>query len=1128
MSGIRFGARKINDGWSFAKLPPDSTYVQAGRASWERVDLPHDWLIWQAEDLYESADAWYWRILRPEEMSAPVTILRFDGVYMDCDVMLDGEVLCTHRYGYTAFDVDLSGLGGSRKKHELAVHIRHRSPNSRWYSGSGIYRDVQLISLPESHLVPGSERVATRKRDGFWEIGFQAETAGQEVLKAEILENGCIAASAEADPENGSVRCAMRLDDPREWSPDTPNLYVLRLTYGEEIREMRIGLRETAFHPEKGFALNGVPMKLHGVCLHHDLGALGAAFHEKAARRQLRIMKEMGVNALRTSHNPPAARMLDLCDEMGILVIDEAFDMWERSKTEFDYARFFREEEEADVARWVRRDRNHPCVIMWSIGNEIYDMHAGPRGEEITRMLAEQVRRNDPEQHAPVTFGCNYMPWEGGQRCADILKLPGYNYGEKLYEAHHRAHPDWVIYGSETASILSSRGIYHFPADREILSDADLQCSSLGNSNTSWGARSLGHCIVDDLNNPFTLGQFIWSGIDYIGEPTPYHTRSCYFGQTDTACFPKDSYYLFQSLWRKEKMIHIGVSWDWNEGQMIDVRVMTSCAEAELILNGRPLGRQPVLPRDPERCLARWRVPFEKGELIAVGYDGNGNELVREVKYTPGETAALRLEAEDTELIGDGEDMTFITVTAEDGEGHPVENARDRIRIRMEGGARLLGVDNGDSTDPEGYKAWTRRLFGGKLLIMLGSNGKKEDVLVEVSTPQGLRAELRLPVRPAALAEGASCLQTIPRGRPDPAERQIPVRRLELIPLEGTVLSPEKPEIAFQWRIHPENAEISGIQWQVTNFSGIPTPAAEAVQDGDRVTVQGKGDGDFYLRALYGNAPDHPEQISQMEIHIHGMGKAGLDPYSFVSAGFFDLQEGDIGAGNEKGIAFSREGRSMIGFSGVDFGKTGTNRLTMPIFALDDKPYLLEMYLGDPRKDGRLLMKLPYQKPSLWNVYQEETWTLPETLRGVQTICFALDRKIHLKGFRFEKQSRAWQSQRANDADSVYGDSFTVCENAILNIGNNVTLVWENMDFGTEREVLLTIDGRTPLDANAITFRMEREDGETETRLISFRGTERGPQTFPFSVPGGNCRISMIFLPGSQFDLYGFRFSRNP
>ena len=339
--------------------------------------------------------------------------------------------------------------------------------------------------------------------------------------------------------------------------------------------------------------LNGKKIKLNGVCEHHDLGALGAAFNKAALKRRFVILKEMGVNAVRTAHNMPAVELMELADEMGILIVSEAFDMWEKSKTPYDYARFFKEWAHIDVKSWVMRDRNHPSLLMWSIGNEIYDTHAGERGQEVTKMLMDYVLKYDPRENAKVTIGSNFMPWENAQKCADIVKVAGYNYAEKYYKKHHEEHQDWIIYGSETASIVQSRGIYHFPFEKSILADDDEQCSALGNSTTSWGAKSAEACIIAERDTPFSLGQFIWTGFDYIGEPTPYHTKNSYFGQIDTATFKKDSYYIYQAEWTDYKtkpMVHIFPYWDFNKGQMIDVRVCSNACKIELQLNGITIG----------------------------------------------------------------------------------------------------------------------------------------------------------------------------------------------------------------------------------------------------------------------------------------------------------------------------------------------------------------------------------------------------------------------------------------------------------------------------------------------------------------------------------------------------------
>ncbi len=1116
----RFGEKKLNDGWEFCKLAPGSTQEETRAAEWRRVQLPHDWLIWQAGDLYESADAWYRRTLLHGEADAPTVILCFDGVYMDCDVLLNGEKLASHAYGYTAFQVNLSGRIRTGEN-ELAVHIRHMSPNSRWYSGSGIYRDVTLRTLPESYLVPDSLYTVTERQGKDWLVRMEAEFAGTGRVWARLTgPEGETAAEASAEATDGKARMEMRITDGKTWDPEKPFLYTLEYGTEGQTERARIGLRELCFDADSGFRINGKCLKLKGVCLHHDLGALGAAFHPAAAKRQLRLMQEMGANALRTSHNPPARQMLDICDEMGILVVDEIFDMWERPKTEYDYARFFPAHEAEDVASWIRRDRNHPCVIMWSLGNEIYDMFADDRGREVTRMLRDQVRSHDPAGNAAVTFGSNYMPWEGAQRCAEEVKIPGYNYAEKIYDAHHAEHPDWVIYGSETGSVLSSRGIYHFPTARTILSDADLQCSALGNSVSSWGAGDLKAMLVNDLNNPYSMGQFVWSGIDYIGEPTPYHTRSCYFGQADTAGFPKDAYYLFRSLWTDSPMIHIGVSWEGNEGQMIDVPVVSSCAEAELELNGESLGRRQLDRRDAQRCSAMWRIPFRKGVLRAVGRDAEGRILCEDTRYSYSDTAKLVLHTESEGLRTDGSGLAFVTVEARDEAGHPVENARDRITVRVDGGGTLMGVDNGDAADSDEYKGNTRRLFSGKMLIMVGTNGKAEPARVQVRSSDGLQAETEIPV------EGEACaLPDLEEIVPGEERTEIPVRKVEIIPLEGCALNAGKREAVFAWKSRPENATPFRLEWQVTTETGIPSPCAEVRTEGNLVHVRALGDGDVLLRALYGNAEDHPERISQIEISIRGLGQLEMDPYTYISAGLHDVEQGDIGAGNEQGIAFARDsGTSMVGFSRVDFGRTGSDRVTLDLFTLDDKKYLIRLYDGIPGRGARLIDTLEYQKKSIWNVYQPETYTLPERLTGVRTLCFEAEHKFHFRGFRFERQSRAFIRQEAESADEIYGDSFRKKDGWVLDIGNNVTLSWEDMDFGERKEAGLVIEGRTPLETQAVTIRMENAEGESRTEMVCFRRGDGEKQRFRISVPGGNTKVHFVFLPGSRFDFRAFCF----
>lgn len=1119
--------RLFNDGWQFVKLPEGSTLADASQAACAAVDLPHDFLIAQENGLYETADGWYRRTLTvPEAWLDQCVILRFDGVYMDCDVLLNGEIICTHHYGYTCFDADLTGKFHAGEN-QLYVHIRHRSPNTRWYSGAGIYRDVTLHVLPPRHIALDGTYVTTCHDGDSWTLTIDTELTGsgdnQPVIHR-LWQGDKLVCEAMAQPKTDRTSVAIPVHQPDLWRVGMGGCYTLETSFGEQIIRENVGFRDIRLETDQGLFVNGEPVKLHGVCLHHDLGCLGSAFNVVAARRQLKAMQAMGVNSLRTSHNPPARQVMALCDEMGILVVDELLDMWQQPKTAFDYARFFDVDATSDVAAWVRRDRNHPSLLMWSIGNEIGDTHNNPeQAGLVAQMLCEQVRRHDPKSNAVTTIGSNYMPWPGAQHCAAFVEAVGYNYGEKLYAAHHTEHPEWVIYGSETASAVASRGVYHFPLSSSILADEDLQCSSLGNSHTAWGTQDIAKMLVDDLNCPYSLGQYIWSGIDYIGEPTPYHTRSSYFGLMDTAVFPKDTYYLYQSLWTARPMVHIGVTWDWNPGQMIDVPVMTNAASVELFLNGVSLGRRVVDARDSERCRPVWQLAFTPGELRAVAYNADGAVLAEATRSTPGDSARIVLTAESDILHATGSDLAFVTIEMADAQGRMVENACDRVHVRVTGPGMLMGLDNGDSTDPEGYKTTTRRLFSGKLLAVIGDVGKEGLIRVEVTSPGKEAALLELPVLPCAHSSEAR--RTVPLCREAAMPAEVPVRKIELIPLGEKRLTTDWKSVSFRVKTYPSDAMPQEITYRITNAKGIDSPCAACTVTDDVVTVTAVGDGTVYLRACCKNGGDHPRIISQQDIVIEGLGQPCLDPYEFVAGGLYDISYGEVGNGNEQGVSFARDGESMAGFTQVDFGPVGSDEVTLPIFALDSKHYDLTLWDGDPRHGGEIIAVLPYEKPSRWNVYQSETYTLPRRLTGVHTLCFTMDSKIHLKGFVFTRQSRAWLSLPALFADAVYGDTFTRGEEGVMDIGNNVSLIYEHMDFGKATCALLTIDGCTPLPENPITIRFRNEAGESLTALARFAGTQRGRQTFRVEVLPGDCTVSFVFLPGCRFDFYAFRFA---
>lgn len=634
--------------WLFAACAPD-TELLPWNAQFTPVDLPHDWQIRHADDLYRDGTLFYRKYFFVTDVPGTRRMLWFGGAYMDTTVFVNGTEVGQWKYGYTSFWFDITDAL-HEGQNEVLVRCNLRHPNSRWYSGAGLYRNVELWEAPDLHLMPDGLYVAAKEGDnGAWTVAVTAEagsvtaaSAGRTLTLYLTDDNGSLLGTAAipadawaALPSPDGWRTGKEttiykashtftLQDPALWDLDAPNFYHItaELTGADGVTDTlttRFGCRTIEATPDCGLLVNHKRVLIKGVCIHHDFGCLGSAFEYSAAKRQLEILKSMGVNSIRTGHTPPAPQFMDLADEMGILMDVESFDCWRSGKNPYDYGRFFDEWQEKDVAAWIRRDRNHPSLLFWCIGNEIYDTHAGPEGADTMRMLLAEVAAHDPARNGIPTLGSNYMPWENTQHCADIIKVAGYNYGERLYASHHEKHPDWVIYGSETSSIVQSRGIYHFPLSQSLLSDDDLQCSSLGNSRTSWGAESWDICLQSEQRWPFTLGQYLWTGWDYIGEPTPYHTRSSYFGTIDTAGFPKDAYYVVQAAWLDPKthpMVHLFPYWDFNEGQLIDLCACTNAHSVELFVNGESLGRK-VLDSAKGRT-ASWQAAYHPGSVKVV------------------------------------------------------------------------------------------------------------------------------------------------------------------------------------------------------------------------------------------------------------------------------------------------------------------------------------------------------------------------------------------------------------------------------------------------------------------------------------------------------------------------------
>ena len=1162
--------RRINSEWLFFKQPLSDTTTTLPAQNDSRfypVNLPHDWLIANSADHYENSEGWYQKtissdILPFDASSDDDWLLYFEGVYMDCTIFVNGMQAGEWKYGYSSFEVRLTPFLKTGEN-TILVHVRYQSPNSRWYSGAGIYRSVWLKKVPAVHIASDGIAAEThRLENGKWSLCMHTtlEKEGIQLSAKDFF-------ASENDNESTSLSlsfCVQTLDGTvilseiqedtpvtltniKPWDISEPNLYKIVCTLSEngtaiQTETITTGFRTTRFDTNEGFFLNDVHIKLKGVCQHHDLGALGSAVNRSAIKRQLTILKSMGVNAVHTTHNMPAVELLELADEMGILIVDEAFDMWEMSKTTYDYARFFKEWSARDVKSWICRDRNHPCVILWSIGNEIYDTHANEHGQEITRYLKEQVLLHDPYGHALPTIGSNFMQGENARKCADILKIAGYNYAERLYNKQHSDHPDWVIYGSETSSTVQSRGIYHFPLAKPLLTDDDGQCSSLGNSTVNWGAKNQQFCAVSDLHMPFSLGQFLWSGFDYIGEPTPYQSRNSFFGQIDTAGFPKDAYYFYQSVWTDAKtnpMIHLLPYWDFNPGQMIDVRVYTNAPKVALFLNGTLIGEKTLAHTEEDNMIADWQLPFEAGTLKAIAYDENGVEIARDEASSFGDAASLHLTANRSQVTADGSELIFVTIDALDTDGHAVANANNRVHVTVTGEGMLAGLDNGDSTDCEPYKGDCRRLFSGKLLAIIAPSLTAGTITITASS-DGLTSA-SLTVNTTSYSESSDekdpCaedlhLMTITR---DPladsisSQSDIPVRKITLSCETFTHLTADAPSAVIYASVSPANATTQTLDWKVTNAEGVTVPYAilEPI-DNTHVRIHALSDGSFFVRCSVTNGRGHTTLYSTLAFTATEIGTMNLNPYTFTVGSLYSDSEGEIANGNAHGAATGSEGTTSITYGPFDFGTFGSDTVTIPIFETESRPVDLTFIEGKTKtQSGTVLCRGHYDKKMIWDTYQEETFKLPKRLTGVTTFTIQVtNRKLHIGGLSFKKLEKAWSPLSVTDIDRIYGDAFCKTDDAITGIGNNVTIEYTDMDFGERTCVVIEITGRSPIEKNTIHVRTSNGTNETLNIAEFPYSDDYVTKRFPVNVLSGSQTVTLLFLPGSNFDLKGIRFVR--
>ncbi|MEJ5352487.1 MAG: beta-galactosidase GalB [Melioribacteraceae bacterium] len=772
------------ENFPFVKLNYDDS-------KWELINLPHDWAIkgpfLKNNDkevgggmgrLPSPGVAWYRKkIFIPKEDSNKCIYLEIEGAMSYAMVWLNGHLVGGWPYGYASWYLNLTPYIKFGEDNQLAIRLDNPPASSRWYPGGGIYRNVWLIKTNSIHVANWGTFITTKNvinnsADINIEIIINNHSKKNEKVKVitEIfsLEGKKKKKIAELKPvettiinqKKTKIESSITIKNPKLWGPPPtqfPNLYVAITKLFVENKlvdtyETKFGIRSIKFNPDSGIFVNGERIEIKGVNLHHDLGALGAAFNLKAALRQLKLLREMGCNAIRTAHNPPAPEFLELTDSLGFLVVDEIFDVWERKKTPLDFHLIFPEWHEQDLRAFIRRDRNHPSVIMWSLGNEVGEQYTGEDGAAIGKRLNDIAKEEDPTR--PTTASMNYakpdMPFpkvfdvislnyqgEGIRDAEEYKDLQGIK-TPPLYSAFHKAFPDKLILSSENAAAVSSRGTYIFPVTKSISAPVkdglggdpkNLYVSAYELYTAPFGS-SADKVFATLDKHPFVAGGFVWSGWDYLGEPTPYYSaRSSYFGIIDLAGFKKDRFYLYQSYWRPEiPMAHILPHWNWKEstGKIIPVHVFTSGDEAELFLNGKSLGRK---SKARYEYRLRWDdVVYEPGELKVVAYK-NGKLWAEDIVRTAGAPVQLKLETDDKIIKADGKDLAFITVKIEDDKENVCPLADNLIKFSIEGPGEIIATDNGNPADLTPFPSHQRRAFNGLALVIVRSMKDKEGII---------------------------------------------------------------------------------------------------------------------------------------------------------------------------------------------------------------------------------------------------------------------------------------------------------------------------------------------------------------------------------------------------------------
>lgn len=762
--------KKFDSEWKFAKGDfKDAQKSDYDDSNWRQLDLPHDWAIegpftkkvfFGGGYLPYPGTGWYRKTFRINCKDKRVQ-LQFDGVMRNAKVWVNGEYVGTWAYGYSSFAFDITRYLKQDKENIVAVRVKNTDYSSRWYPGSGIYRNVWLTVTNPVHIGHWGTYVTCPKvTDEMATVRVETEVENNNKRMEEILlETSIIDHRGHViaiNTQSGKIKDKgvkkiiqeLAIKNPHRWDVNDPYLYkvVSRVKKDGMLiddYETPIGVRTFRFDANNGFFLNGRHLKIKGVNMHHGLGPLGAAVSFRAIQRQLEILKSMGVNAVRTAHNPPSPEMLELCDQMGILVMDEAFDEWRRPKWDKlkIYHIFFDEWAEKDMRAMIKRDRNHASIILWSIGNEIPELGTED-GKRSARMLTDICHEMDPTR--PVTSGI-HLSIKLDQELMDILDVAGFNYWHDRLEQIHLTYPDKPLLVTEASAVLSSRGEYHFPVKRIYSGywDKSLQISSYDLVNTGFGTLPDVEFKLQD-DNSWLAGQFVWSGFDYHGEPDPYENmwpaHSSYFGIVDMCGFPKDRYYLYQSVWTDKPMIHLLPHWNWpgREGEITPVYCYTNCASAELFVNGKSLGKKEK--KSGEYRLKWENVRYQPGSIKAIGYDNQGKALRETQIKTASAPFQIELVPDRKNIRSDGEDLAFVTVRIKDKDGNLCPLADNPINFRIEGEGTIAAVGNGNPASLESYQDSQRKAFHGLCLVVVRATKYSGEIHLTATSP-GLRED---------------------------------------------------------------------------------------------------------------------------------------------------------------------------------------------------------------------------------------------------------------------------------------------------------------------------------------------------------------------------------------------------